>query len=255
MTSGHSDASLRQSEGELRKHIFLIEGGMAHKAQFTIKQSLIGWSGALLLRALRYSLRWRAQGLYPNPPKHWAEEEPVILAFWHSQQLLMPWVYIGLHRRRKKRYLYALASIHNDGRYAAAVMKSLGVGTIAGSSTRGGRKAFSEMVRAIRNGNHIGITPDGPKGPPEKVKSGVLKLASLTGAPIVPVALGADRKWVFRSWDELFLPKPGARALLLMGEKMFLPRELSKEELEKAAEDLAQKIQDLNQEVRDYLQP
>ena len=43
------------------------------------------------------------------------------------------------------------------------------------------------MIKAIENGESIAITPDGPKGPKEIVKDGIIKLAQTTGAPIVPL--------------------------------------------------------------------
>ena len=33
------------------------------------------------------------------------------------------------------------------------------------------------MIKAIENGESIAITPDGPKGPKEIVKDGIIKLA------------------------------------------------------------------------------
>jgi lysophospholipid acyltransferase (LPLAT)-like uncharacterized protein len=70
----------------------------------------------------------------------------------------------------------------------------------------------------VKAGARIGITPDGPRGPLRSVQPGALFLAQATGAPIVPVAYGARRKWLFKGWDEFLIPKPFNRIAMIYGE-------------------------------------
>ena len=122
--------------------------------------------------------------------------------------------------------------MHNDGRMIADAVKRLGVCSVAGSSSRGGKEALLQLKNLIREGNHIGITPDGPKGPCYSAKPGVVSLASSTGAPVCPVAYSASRYFQFGSWDKMILPKPFSKVVFVMGELLFIPASLSEEKFE-----------------------
>jgi lysophospholipid acyltransferase (LPLAT)-like uncharacterized protein len=68
------------------------------------------------------------------------------------------------------------------------------------------------------------VVPDGPRGPSETVKPGVVALARMTGAPVVPVALGASSEWRARSWDGFRVPKPFARCVVRFGDPLRVAR-------------------------------
>ncbi len=59
-----------------------------------------------------------------------------------------------------------------------------------------------------------------------------------TGCPIVPVAYGAQKKWVFRGWDEFIVPKPFNRIAMVYGEPIRVgpgdPPDQKSRELQKA---------------------
>ncbi len=126
----------------------------------------------------------------------------LIFAFWHETILFLSFA------APKKRDIYILISTHRDGRFASDVIKYFGLGTIGGSSNREPTKAFLEMLRFIKKGKDIGITPDGPKGPRRKLKEGVVELSYLSKCPVVTVSCRATRVWRVNSWDRMFIPKP-----------------------------------------------
>ena len=97
---------------------------------------------------------------------------------------MMPFVYPG-------RPATILISQHRDGEYITRIAERLGFAVERGSATRGGARAFRQLVHALKEGRNVVVTPDGPKGPPRRVKSGVVELSRLSGMPIVPVAFGA----------------------------------------------------------------
>src|SRR5690606_11933098 len=76
------------------------------------------------------------------------------------------------------------------------------------------------------------LLPDGSKGPVYEAKAGVVALARLTGAPIVPMSYWADRFWRLGSWDRMIVPKPFARVAVAVGEPIWVPRDLTDEQLE-----------------------
>jgi len=82
------------------------------------------------------------------------------------------------------------------------------------------------------------VVPDGPRGPRETAKPGVVALAGMTGVPIVPVAVGASAEWRVASWDGLRIPKPGARLVVAFGEPLFVPRDAGPAERAAARKDL-----------------
>jgi len=135
-----------------------------------------------------------------------------IYAFWHGRQAFL----VYLHRRDR---LYTMISQSRDGELIARVCKSFKLGAVRGSSSRGGREAFLEMKHLLECGNRVAFTPDGPKGPFHRVQPGVLALAQMTGRPIVPVAYGARKKWIFKGgWDEFVVPKPMNKIVMAYGE-------------------------------------
>lgn len=146
-----------------------------------------------------------------------ADGKPVIFVLWHGR--LLPLGY--LHRGER---VYGLASLSADGEYIARILQHWGMPMVRGSSSRGGDTAFREMVRVVRAGHSMSITPDGPRGPREQLKPGVLQLAQLTGAPLIPVSAAASRAWRFESWDRFIVPKPWARVPVTYGEALHVPR-------------------------------
>jgi lysophospholipid acyltransferase (LPLAT)-like uncharacterized protein len=138
----------------------------------------------------------------------------VILAFWHDQLFLMAKGYRGPR-------VSVLISASRDGEYIARTMANLGLGSIRGSSTRGGRAAFREMLTMARDPVDLAFTPDGPKGPRHMVKDGVAQLARLSGRPVVPMAFVCSRGRRFASWDRFLLPYPFGRAVYAFGEPLY----------------------------------
>jgi len=154
------------------------------------------------------------------------------------------------HQGRKP---YALISLHRDGRFIARAAEILGIGTVAGSSTRGGKEGMFRLIRLIRAGANIGITPDGPKGPAETTKLGIISLASRTGVPIYPFAYSAERHWKARSWDKLIIPKPFSRAIALLGEGISVPADISTEEMEFYRSKLDSELRALTERADQYV--
>ena len=143
---------------------------------------LLSLLGYLFLRALHATLRVRhvnAENLTAQPR--------YIIAFWHRHVLL------SLHSKWR-RPTTAIISRSKDGEIVSGVLHLYGAETARGSSTRGGDVALREILRAIRAGNNIAFTPDGPKGPPCVVKEGVIYVAKMSGVPIVPFAFAAKKK-------------------------------------------------------------
>jgi lysophospholipid acyltransferase (LPLAT)-like uncharacterized protein len=161
---------------------------------------IVGLGGSALLRLLGRTLRLEIRG-DESLRRFRREGRPVIFAFWHSG--ILPLAY--LHRNQGT---VVLVSRHADGEYIVRVLLRMGFGTSRGSSTRGGAEGLRGLIRQVRDGRDVAITPDGPKGPARVFKPGALVLARLTGAPVIPIGIRAHRAWRLKSWDGFLIPKP-----------------------------------------------
>lgn len=157
---------------------------------------------------------------------------PVLLSFWHGQTFMAAhFVYRALHRRGVP--ITVLASQSRDGELVSRMVEAWGVEPVRGSSTRGGRQALRALHRAIvRGGASPIMVPDGPVGPPHRVKVGVLVLAQLSGAPILPLAFVAERAWRLPSWDRLRIPKPFSRVAVVVAPPQEIATSLRSDALE-----------------------
>lgn len=202
-----------------------------------LKFQATGVLGQGLVSALFLTTRTRTHG-----EEHYLrfrrEGRPVIFVFWHGQ--LLPLVHV--HRDQD---IAVLISEHGDGEVLARVVRHLGFHPVRGSSTRGATKALRGIIRAARAGHDLGITPDGPKGPPGVFKPGALAAAQATGYPVIPMAVAASGGWRFRSWDAFLVPRPMARLHVHYGEPRFVPRTLSREGLDALAKEMGDVLNDL----------
>ncbi|MGW8265483.1 MAG: lysophospholipid acyltransferase family protein [Longimicrobiales bacterium] len=169
-------------------------------------------------------------------------KEPVIFVFWHGQLLPL----IHFHRNEG---IVVLVSDHADGEYVTRVILRHGFGAARGSSTRGGVKGMKGILRAIRAGQDLAFTPDGPRGPRHVFKWGALTAAQLSGAPVIPVGVGADRAWYLGSWDRFMIPKPLSSLRIRYGHPRRVPRDSSEEEMKRIAADLETELRQFTLEL------
>jgi len=143
-----------------------------------------------------------------------------IIALWHGRMLLP--VY---HLRNRN--ISALISLHNDGEMIAQIVLKLGYVTRRGSPKEGGMEGFKQLLHDLKNGRTVAIMPDGPTGPRYSVRDGVIHLARLSGAPIIPVSHSSKPRWVAHSWDRFNVMKPFSKGLVVIGKPFTVPRSLS----------------------------
>ncbi len=183
--------------------------------------------GYAYIRLLRGTMRLAYRG---REHLEAARRDPggFILAFWHSRFVMMPFAYPPGGR------ITVLSSTHRDSELLARILVRFGFDLSKGSSTRGGAAGLLDIVRKVRQGFDVGITPDGPKGPRRRVKPGLVATARLTGLPIVPVTFSAAPAGRLRSWDRTLLPRPFSRGIFVYGEPVRVARDAGDEEQERA---------------------
>lgn len=177
-----------------------------------------GRAGAAVL--LAWGRTWRVDREVPEAVREIERSgERLIYAFWHAHILPLSYFYRG-------RGIVVLVSRHGDGEYITQVIHRLGFGTVRGSTSRGGMRALLEMARLGRDGYPLGVTPDGPRGPRQRLQPGVLLIAQRSGLPIVPLAAAMSRGRRLDSWDRFEVPAPAARIRIVAGAPLHIPRDV-----------------------------
>ena len=168
---------------------------------------------------------------------------PAILAMWHGQHFLMPFIKRndGSHRAK------VLVSRHRDGEINARAAERLGIGTIRGSGAhdggfhKGGAAAFSEMLEALKDGYNVAMTADIPKVA-RIAGLGVVKLAQLSGRPIYAVAIASHRRIELNNWDRSAINLPFSRMGLVAGGPIYVPADADDATLEAARQRLESEL-------------
>ena len=166
--------------------------------------------GGLLIRVLARTWRVHRVGWTgldgPRAPR-----PPVVLVIWHGEMLATLWFARG-------QGIAALVSEHADGEVIARVALGMGWAMVRGSSSRGAARALLGLVRTLRDGRDVLVTPDGPRGPAGSFAPGALAAAQRAGAPVVLLRVHASRAWRLDSWDRFMIPKPFARVTIALSE-------------------------------------
>ena len=147
---------------------------------------------------------------------------PILFALWHARMFLS----IQAHRGEG---IATMASQSKDGEWIARWLEKNGYAVVRGSTTRGGSQALREMVRLVRSGLNAALTVDGPKGPSRVVQPGVVQLARLTGAWILPITSSCSKPRFLASWDRYLLPYPFSRGVVAYGEPFPITADISDE--------------------------
>ncbi|HEX3881790.1 MAG TPA: lysophospholipid acyltransferase family protein [Stellaceae bacterium] len=190
-------------------------------------QAALCWLVQLYIRLVFVTNRWRVEG-GDIPRRLQQDGRGLLVAFWHGRMMMIP------RATPRLAPLYMLISGHRDGRLIAGAMGYFDVGYIAGSTRRGGARAFREMVKHLAEGAWVGITPDGPRGPAMQASAGMVNIARLARAPIVPLVYATTRRRILNSWDRFYLALPFGRGLYLWGEPIEIASDLDDDGLESA---------------------
>lgn len=205
---------------------------------------LASWIGPLLIYFLGKTLRIERVGEENLDPIR-KDKKSVIYAFWHGRMLILSYS----HRWKR---IHILISQHRDGEYIARIIHKLGFVSVRGSTTRGGSKAFFEMSKKATSGYDIGVTPDGPKGPGFQVQPGTIYIAQRSGMPIIPITDSAKNRWTLSTWDRFIIPKPFSKAVIMLGEPIYVQVDSTPQELEKKRREVERQLLELTQRSDSY---
>jgi lysophospholipid acyltransferase (LPLAT)-like uncharacterized protein len=198
---------------------------------------------ALFLRSymglVKHTTRWQVEGLDVSEPLQ-KSGEGFVVCVWHSRFLMAN---AGWTKMPQKPHF--LISKSRDGDLVAAIGKFFGINVIRGSrrakykdKDKRGSGALREMIDVINNGDCVVMTPDGPRGPRMRMGEGPIRLAKLSGAPIVAYALSVSNNKVFNSWDRFMFPLPFGRGEIIFAGPVRVDKNASNADIEVARKKL-----------------
>lgn len=211
---------------------------------------LLSFFGWLFIYAVGRSLRLRILGM-DRVRQLLQSEKPLIWALWHGRHFIL--VDRFRHYTMKSREKgCVMASRSRDGELLAGILSRFGYAVVRASSSKGATAGFLQMKSIMEQGCDTVIAVDGPRGPREIVKSGVVLLAQKTGAAIIPVSASAKRSKFISSWDKYLIPCPFTQAIAVFGNPVSVPSDADHAQLESARLRLEQELNAITQEVDTY---
>ena len=179
-------------------------------------QAILAWMVVAYLEVVIRTLRWQtkdagvAQSALDGP-------DGMVVLFWHGRiaQAIACRPLLG----RKQRSV--MVSMSRDGDFIAKAAEMLSFPTIRGStgrmdatSDKGGAAALRKAIAVLRVGGVMLLTPDGPRGPRERIQVGAIHLARVARLPVFLLGLAARPSLNLRTWDGAQLPLPFAKAAI-----------------------------------------
>ncbi len=159
----------------------------------------------------------------------------VVFAFLHGDMLIPAMLY-------RSTPAAIMISRHGDGELIAQVVVRLGKHVpVRGSSTRGGARAYLELLRGKAE-LPWAITPDGPRGPRGCVHEGAVQLAAESGRAIVAAGFAVAAGKSLRSWDRFVIPYPFTRIVGYLEEPLTVPHDVDRRQRQACAAELERRL-------------
>ncbi len=189
----------------LRK-ILMIKNFLKYK----YTQELLGWLISFYIKICFNTSLWYVKN-DESIKKNLQKKKSIIVCFWHNRMLMAPfcWNYQTKFKM--------LISKHRDGRIISNAVSHLGIDTISGSSNKNKISSAKKIIEELKIFNTVGITPDGPRGPKEKVKEGIISLQKKTNSIIIPLSYSARFKIKLKSWDSFLFVFPFNKFVAVWG--------------------------------------
>ena len=204
------------------------------------------WLAANYIRLIKLTGQWRIDGT-EIPTDMLKEGKPFLVAFWHGRLLMMSlaWPY--------QQNFKMVISRHRDGELIARTIKFLGFDSISGSSSRGGAGTMRSILRALKSGEYVGVTPDGPRGPRMRAAKGIVFAACHAGVPILPLSYAARSCKTLPSWDRFLIPLPFCRGIIKWGKPIAITSNADEKEILQKTSDLEKQLNFLTNQLDDEL--
>lgn len=153
------------------------------------------------------------------------EKRQVLIALYHGRM-------VGTLDLRPRDRMTILISESRDGEMIARGCLGMGFSVARGSPAKGAVKGARAMLSAADEGNNLVFMVDGPRGPLWSIKPSLLRLAAVSGLPIVPWVTAGRSQIGLATWDFFLAPLWSTPMLSILGDPLQVPPEASDDELE-----------------------
>jgi len=173
-------------------------------------QKFLGWIISLYIKICYHSSLWHVKN-NEVIEKQLRKKKSVLICFWHSRLLMAAFCW------NSQNDFKMLISGHSDGKIISNAVSHLGIKTITGSSRKKKISSLKEIITEIKKNSILGITPDGPKGPNQKIKDGFMSLLKKTSVTIIPLSYSAKFKIRLKTWDRFMFVTPFNKFVAVWG--------------------------------------
>jgi len=181
---------------------------------------------------------------------------PLIISFWHNRLMMTPFPTQGLVKKYLGFNFMSLASRHGDGKFVGRIMEKFGMIIIYGSSNDGRKSSrgidvgsFKRIFSGLKKGYSLGITPDGPRGPNQKINGEVINIARISGAGIVAMSYSCSKFKQINTWDKFKIPLPFSTLCFYFDEKTFyVNKDANEEEIKKIKKEVEERMNFVQEE-------
>lgn len=201
------------------------------------KLNISSYMAWVFLNSVGKTIKWESIG-EENFHKLSAENKGLIIVTWHGRMFL-PIYYL------QNLGIYGIVSPSRDGEYFSRLFSRFGWQIIRGSTKRNAIQALRQAMRILKQGKVLAITPDGPRGPREKVQTGTVYLATVAEASIIPVGASCSHRIHLQTWDKALVPMPWGKGVIVFGEPQTVPKGIKAVEITKYCEKLEDVLSDL----------
>ena len=183
-------------------------------------QNLVGFLISSYIKICFHTSLWYVKN-NKTLETHIKKKSKIIVIFWHNRILMAPfcWEY--------KNNFKMLISSHRDGRIISCAISHLGIDTIEGSSNKNKISSAKQIINELSQKNIIGITPDGPRGPNQKIKEGLISMQKKTNSVIFPLCYSAKFYKKLTSWDKFMFVFPFNKFVAIWGKPIIYDKKKS----------------------------
>lgn len=168
-----------------------------------------------------------------------------VAVFWHGT-MLVPWYLL------KRFNMSALVSSSKDGQLLTDILLKWKYKVVRGSSNKKGKEALITLLEMGKQFS-IGITPDGPKGPPQIMKAGAIILAKKNQMPLFLIGIYYKKKKILNSWDKFEIPYPFSEVVVIYSDAVFVNSELNYEQTDETIQICNEKLNQLQERAEEIV--
>ncbi len=182
----------------------------------------------------------------PAAKQYLESGKPMLLALYHGRLIGM------LHVLDDRSKLTGLISRSRDGEFLARMGQKMGYRMARGSPAYKAVEGAKQLIDAARAGQSLVIAVDGPRGPIYEPKEGVIRMAEMTGLPLVPFVCKGTKNHFFWGWDKMMGCYYGSTIAYMIGDPIFVPAKITDEQIENHRLQLAKSMQCLRERLDEY---